>query len=335
MEEIVKTGRENPLVSVSCITYNHAPYLRKALDGFLMQETDFPFEILIHDDASTDETQEIIREYAARYPEIIRPILRTENQYAKGICNVSGAFNFPRARGRYIAMCEGDDYWTDRKKLQMQADYMEAHPECSMCLHAAKIITESNAFVRREIRPLRESRVLSAEEVIDKPYNYPTASLFFRTELGKALPRWYHDCPIGDVPIHLFMAAHGSVYYFDRYMSVYRLGVATSWTTTMQKGDPETVRQKQLRHLSDLRVMYEAFDADTGGRYHEAVLRALCREDFLTALNVGDFSGVRKAENRIYVRELPEPQRSLLRLRAACPGLYEGLRRLYYRTRIH
>lgn len=319
-----------PLVSISCITYNHGPYIRRAMDGFLSQKTNFPFEILVHDDASTDDTQAILREYEARYPDVIRPIYRTENQYSKGICNVSGAFNFPRARGKYIAMCEGDDYWCDDRKLQLQADYMEAHPDCSMCFHAAKIITESKAFVRREIRPYHESRVVPAEEVIDKPYNYPTASLFFKTELGKQLPDWYHNCPIGDIPTHLFMAAHGSVYYFDRFMSVYRLGVATSWTTAMQQGDAETVRRKQQKHLEDLRVMFRAFDADTGGRYHAAVEAALLRENFLTELNVGAFEAVRKRENRRYVAELPQPQRALLKLQAYHPKLYEWLRRRYY-----
>lgn len=109
-----------PLVSICCITYNHKEYIRDALDGFLSQRTDFPYEILINDDASTDGTADIIREYEQKYPEKIRALLQTENQYSKGITNPSGAFNFPRVRGRYVAMCEGDDYWTDPEKLQKQ-----------------------------------------------------------------------------------------------------------------------------------------------------------------------------------------------------------------------
>ena len=95
-----------PLVSICCITYNHKEYIRDALDGFLSQRTDFPYEILINDDASTDGTADIIREYEQKYPEKIRALLQTENQYSKGITNPSGAFNFPRVRGRYVAMCE-------------------------------------------------------------------------------------------------------------------------------------------------------------------------------------------------------------------------------------
>ncbi len=121
----------NPFVSICCLCYNHEPYLRKCLDGFVMQKTNFVFEVLIHDDASTDRSADIIHEYEAKYPEIIKPIYQTENQYSKGI-GVTRVFQFPRSKGKYIAMCEGDDYWTDPYKLQMQFDYMENHNDVSM-----------------------------------------------------------------------------------------------------------------------------------------------------------------------------------------------------------
>lgn len=126
------------IVSICCITYNHEPYIRDAIEGFLMQKTDFPFEILIHDDASTDGTADIIREYEAKYPDIIKPIYQTENQYSKGI-KVSQVYQFPRAKGKYIALCEGDDYWTDPYKLQKQVDFLEANKECVLTCHRYKI----------------------------------------------------------------------------------------------------------------------------------------------------------------------------------------------------
>ena len=112
------------LVSICCITYNHEKYIRDAIEGFLMQKTDFPFEVLIHDDASTDGTADIIREYETKYPDIIKPIYQTENQYSKGI-KISATYNYPRAKGKYIALCEGDDYWIDPYKLQKQVDFLE------------------------------------------------------------------------------------------------------------------------------------------------------------------------------------------------------------------
>lgn len=122
------------------MAYNHAPFIRKCLDGFLMQEPptgvsvdEVWYEILIHDDCSTDGTDDIIREYTEKYPDKIFPLYEEENQYSKG--KVIDAFNYDRAKGRYIAVCEGDDYWTDPKKLQKQVDWMDAHPEYSACFH--------------------------------------------------------------------------------------------------------------------------------------------------------------------------------------------------------
>ena len=131
-----------PIVSICCITYNHAPFIRKALDGFLMQEpptgvsADEPwYEILIHDDCSTDGTDDIIREYATKYPDRIFPLYETENQYSKGRGSELDMYNYRRARGKYIAYCEGDDYWTDAHKLQKQVDFMDTHPDYSVCFH--------------------------------------------------------------------------------------------------------------------------------------------------------------------------------------------------------
>lgn len=134
----------NPiLISISCATYNHAPYIRQCLDGFLMQEGNFMIEILIHDDASTDGTADIIREYKENYPDIIFPIYQTENQYSKkSVRGINATFNFPRAKGKYIAMCEGDDYWTDPHKLQKQVDFLKANPDFNLCCHDWEVNTD-------------------------------------------------------------------------------------------------------------------------------------------------------------------------------------------------
>ena len=124
LDNAISQNNYDVMVSICCITYNHAPFIRQCLDGFIMQKTDFAFEVLIHDDASTDGTEEIIREYEARYPEIIKPLYEVENQWIKGRRG-SKVFNFPRAQGKYIALCEGDDYWTDPFKLQKQVDFGE------------------------------------------------------------------------------------------------------------------------------------------------------------------------------------------------------------------
>ena len=131
-----------PLVSVYCLAYNHEKYIRETLEGFMRQKTDFSYEVIVHDDASTDGTANIIREYAEKYPEIIKPIIQTENQYSKGLL-IFHSFIYPHIRGKYLAVCEGDDYWCDEYKLQKQVDWMEAHPDYSLCAHNSKIIKSS------------------------------------------------------------------------------------------------------------------------------------------------------------------------------------------------
>ncbi len=130
-----------PLVSISCITYNHENYIRNAIEGFLMQKTTFPVEILIHDDASTDKTAEIVREYEKKYPQLIKPIYQTENQYSKNNALI-GRIQRERAVGKYYATCEGDDYWIDPLKLQKQVDFLEANPDYGLvhtsCQHTVK-----------------------------------------------------------------------------------------------------------------------------------------------------------------------------------------------------
>jgi len=116
------------LASVCCITYNQENFIREAIDSFLIQDTDFPFEVIVHDDASTDGTTEIVLEYERKYPRLVRTIIQTENQYSQGGL-INPRFVFPKARGKYIAICEGDDYWTDRTKLQKQVMFLESNPE--------------------------------------------------------------------------------------------------------------------------------------------------------------------------------------------------------------
>lgn len=125
--------KETPLVSISCITYNHSEFIKECLDGFLMQKTDFSYEILINDDASTDNTAEIIKEYQSKYPDLIFPIYQRENQYSIGHRRMNAKFNFPRAKGKYIALCEGDDFWTDPYKLQKQVDFLSKNSGYSIC----------------------------------------------------------------------------------------------------------------------------------------------------------------------------------------------------------
>lgn len=332
----------DPIVSISCITYNHAPYIRQALDSFLMQR-DVPFEVLIHDDCSTDGTVEILKEYEGKFPEIIKVLYEEENQYSKGISNISGVFNFPRARGRYIAMCEGDDFWNDKYKLKKQVEYMDSHPECSMVVHSAHILSEDKAYRSSDlIRPCDEFRDLTAKEVISKPVNFPMASLMFPAEAAKNLPKWYFDCPVGDIPLHLFMLMNGTVHYMDEPMSTYRMGRAGSWGSAMDTDgtaadgngvDPAGKAAAEINkwesHFKAMEELYGAFNADTGDEYAEYTEDALKRSRFLIDLKEGRFEAVKNKENAKYLNELSPMEARLLKLRAGAPGVYGLLQRTY------
>ena len=209
-----------PLVSVVCITYNHGPYIRQCLDGFMMQKTNFAFEVLIHDDASTDKTADIIREYEEKYPNIIKPIYQTENQYSKGV-KIGLTYLYPNAKGKYIAECEGDDYWTDPLKLQSQVDFLESHNDYSMCFHRAKLISmisHSKKLMCSEI----EDREYDSTELF-KTWTVPTASILFRKEcLNYELHR-EDDILNGDIKLILLCCSKGKVRGMSREMSVYRI----------------------------------------------------------------------------------------------------------------
>ena len=208
-----------PLVSIVCITYNHVNYIHDAIKGFLMQKTTFPVEILIHDDASTDGTDTIIRQYELNYPELIFPIYQNENQYSKGIRRISTTFVFPKCTGKYIAFCEGDDYWIDPYKLQKQVDFLEANQEYSMCFHGAKVISEIETLNDSLFTDL-EDRDYNSDELL-KTWAVPTASIVFRNEFTSFIPQSI-KFQYGDIIMILTMADHGKVRCINEVMSVYR-----------------------------------------------------------------------------------------------------------------
>ncbi|MBS6956088.1 MAG: glycosyltransferase [Enterocloster asparagiformis] len=317
---------EEVMASINCVTFNHVNYIRKALDSFLMQKTDFAFEILVHDDASTDGTGEIIREYAEKYPDQVRPLIQTENQYSQGIDNISGAFNFPRARGKYIFMCDGDDYFLSPDKLQRQVDYMEAHPDCALCIHSARIDLVGKALTEGQMRPYRQSRVIPPEEIIDKSSGYAMSSMAFPARLVKILPDYYVDCPVGDTPLQLMAAAEGYGYYMDEPMSAYRVGVAGSWTVEGQSGDYEG---KQNAYYRRMKRTYEQFDRATGGRFHQAAESAALRTYYHTMVNTKKFDEVFNPEYRRYYKELTPRTRFFLRFERSLPGVYKMARKAF------
>jgi glycosyltransferase involved in cell wall biosynthesis len=211
-----------PLVSISCITYNHAKYIRDALKGFLIQKTTFPIEILIHDDASTDGTTEIIKEYEKKYPDIIKPMYETENQWNKGKKG-SAVFNFPRAEGKYIALCEGDDYWTDPYKLQKQVDFLEANEESGM------VYTKVRYFYHSKNKYARKSwggPATTFDQLIIGN-QIPTPTAVFRKDLihrfMENIHPELHAWEMRDYPMWVYFALKSKIHFMNEETAVYRV----------------------------------------------------------------------------------------------------------------
>lgn len=234
---------KNPLVSIVTITYNHERFIAQALDSFLMQETNFAFEIIVADDASTDETQKIIADYAKKYPEIIKPILRKQN-----IGAVNNSLDSLRAAsGDFIALCEGDDYWTNPNKLQRQVDFFASHPDYAVCFHPVVVVTEGNTstHVFPESKPSLTIANLLKQNFIQ------TNSVMYRRQD-------YSDMPTNVLPLdwylHVYHAQFGKIGYLDQSMSAYRKHEGGIWWNANKNID-EIWRRHGLSHLA----LYVAF----------------------------------------------------------------------------
>lgn len=210
-------------VSILCTAYNHEKYIADALESFVTQKTDFPFEVLVSDDASTDKTADIIRDYAARYPDIIRPFLFEENQYQQDISIYDNYFH-PAMRGEYVALCEGDDYWIDPQKLQLQVEFLDAHPDYSACVH--NTIFRNCQTGEEKIRYAQSGdRDIGFEQLIVGDNNeYQTSSLMYRRQYAFDKPDYFLAAEgYGDYPRSIMLCLAGKIRFINRVMSVYRL----------------------------------------------------------------------------------------------------------------
>ncbi len=253
------------MVSVSCTAYNHEKYIRKCLESFVMQKTSFPFEVIVHDDASTDGTAAIIREFEEKYPDMIKPIYQTENQYSKDI-SIYDNFIHPKARGKYIAFCEGDDAWSDEYKLQKQFDAMEAHPEVDMCAHAVKMLNAVTEKMIKMIAPRDEDCIIPVEDVIRGGGGFVgTNSLFYRREIRDNVPafRQIYDY---DYTLQILGALRGGMLYLAEDMSVYNYLTSGSWSRKLGASSEMKNRVHNLKMQ-----MFDALDLQTEGKYHDTI----------------------------------------------------------------
>lgn len=307
----------NITVSVITLVYNHEHYLRKCIDGILSQKTDFKIELLIHDDASTDRSANIIKEYEACYPDLLKPIYQTENQFSKGV-SIGATYIYPRVQSKYIALCEGDDYWTDPYKLQKQVDYMEKNADCYLCTHAS--YWEIDGELSSNGCQYEEERDLSTDEIIRNGGLYlATASLLFRRELLSNRPQWMRKADVGDYPLLILGSIRGRLHFLPQKMCVYRYQVPGSWTYNLRNTGINT------KHLRTEIAWMELFDDETDHQYSAAVYchllpfyRELYYSRQLSLLNY--LRALRKSQPRSFIKYLF--QKSFGRLKASLKRLF-------------
>ncbi len=227
-EELPHCCPPAPVVSVCVQTYNHGKYIRQAIESVLAQQTDFPIELVIGEDCSTDGTRDIVLDYHARYPEKIRGLLSTENL---GKYTGNGRLNLIRnlqaCRGDYIAFLDGDDYWIDSSKLQKQVAVLQEDTDCTLCFHSA---VEQRNGVERLYRPPVIQDTYGAEDLFAENF-IRSCTVMYRNILKGAFPEWFYSIPFGDWPLHLLHAVEGHIRYIDDPMACYRVHAGGFWSS--------------------------------------------------------------------------------------------------------
>jgi len=303
------------LVSINCITYNHEDYISDAIEGFLMQKTDFDFEILIGEDCSTDNTRKIVERYIERYPDKISLITSETNIGAKkNARRLQG-----NSKGKYIAVCEGDDYWTDPLKLQKQVDYMEHNEGCTLCFHSAEIVTANKRKIGMQMRSYCKNTVCPMEDIIIGGGGFcPTQSIMYLKRTMDNLPEFHTKAPVGDYPMQMIVASQGYAYYIDENMSAYRNAVKGSWTERTK-----TI-EKSVQVFEKLVCMLSEFDEYTNYKYSKAVDKAKLNIKCQMLLLQGKLKELKSLDGEYYT-QLGKKTKMKVYARCAFPKIYEKL----------
>lgn len=282
-----------PLVSIICTTYNHEKYIKKCLDGFVMQKIDFPIEIIVHDDASTDKTADIIKEYQKKYPHLFKCIFQEKNLYSQGY----DIFEIikPLISGKYVAFCEGDDFWIDENKLQLQFDYLQKNPNCSLCVHNAnKYLVSTGETILQTT--CDEEKDYSIEEIVEGGGAlFATNSIFAKKEIATEQPKCFYCPRVSDFQIIIYGAFCGTVHYLPFIMSQYNCGTSGSWTERFMS-DPS----EKKKHYIDLVNMLQNIDEYYDYRYHELFLKKEHEIEFTMFFYERNFKQLKKRKYREY-----------------------------------
>ena len=274
---------EQPLVTVSLITYNHARFIEQAVESVLAQQTTFPFELVIGEDESSDGTREIVQRLAAAHPDRIRLNLHSRSSNIAYGGRPTGRHNFVHnlrsARGKYIATVDGDDYWTHPLKLQRQVDFLESRSDCAICFHRSVFVDENGAPVNIPADVLPAQTTFSLADYLEFRFSPPSGTLLFRRGLFVDFPEWFFRSPVGDFPLNVMNAQHGDFGFIDESMAAYRIHAGGMWSMGLQPSawsvKTGEQQEKQARRWASMIALYEIIDGYLGSAYRPIVRRKI------------------------------------------------------------
>ena len=268
--KIISSGIQNcentPSICVVCLTYNHEKFLKNALDSFISQKVNYPFRVIVHDDASTDKTTEIMLEYEKKYPELFTMIYEKENQFSKlnGIGGIYREIIAPLVHEKYVALCEGDDYWTDPLKIQIQADYMEKNSDCPMCVHDTMLVDPDGNNIKRLNGSDNEQFYNMKNVLFDWGNCFHTTSFFCRREIIFERPREFYMNWVDDWALSIYAASIGKISYIGRVMSCFRC--QNSESQTSKSGKDLSIK---INHFIDAIDSWERMNEYTNKKFNE------------------------------------------------------------------
>lgn len=256
---MVSNDKSNPLVSICCVTYNHERFIGQCLDGFVMQKTNFVFEVLVHEDASVDKTAEIVKEYEIKYPHLFRCVYQYENQFKKQ--NTLINILFPMALGKYIALCEGDDYWTDPLKLQKQIDFLESYPSYVLSFHNVIVVDSNGRELKKNKIAQNLQRDRNRQELI-AGLLIPTISVVFRNRHIDNVRHLFIDVKNGDTFLFALLGQFGEARFHSDILGTYREHGHGIWSS-------QSLLQKKIDLVFTLRKLLSIIKVNVSLlRYH-------------------------------------------------------------------
>jgi glycosyltransferase involved in cell wall biosynthesis len=304
-------------VSVAIITYNHENFIAQAIESILMQVVDFDYEIIIGEDCSSDKTGNIVVNYRNRFPDRIKVLLKEKN--------VGMMENFIQTikacRGQYVALCEGDDYWTSPHKLQRQVDFLERHSDYAICFHNAIKICEDGSREAKTYCSVTQKITPTFEDLLIKNF-IPTCSVMFRRGLFNEFPDWCYNLRMADWPLHIFNAQHGKIRYLNEVMGVYRVHSGGLWSSA-----------SETQNYKDTIVLLDYVNAYLGFKYEKQIKASKAKAYYKLAAAYANSADIVNAE--LYLKKsfvesafnnrIPGIQRSKMLLRIYTPALYDWI----------